>query len=91
MNAMDIIIKPIVTEKSTVGMEENRYTFQVNRLADKKQIRRAVEELYGVRVVKVNTMNRRGQLRRNRHGYWKTPSVKQAIVKIHAEDRIELF
>lgn len=91
MKTTDIIIKPVITEKSTVGMEENRYTFQVDRRADKQQIRRAVEELYEVRVLKVNTRNRRGEMRRNRFGNWQTKSVKQAVVKVHPEDRIDLF
>ena len=91
MKAIDIIIKPIITEKTTVGTELNRYTFQVDRKADKQQIRRAIEELYGVRVLKVNTQNRKGQLRRNKHGYWQSRSIKQAVVKIHEEDRIDLF
>ncbi|MCZ6835996.1 MAG: 50S ribosomal protein L23 [Planctomycetota bacterium] len=91
MKITDVIIKPIVTEKSTIGMEQNRYTFQVDRHADKGQIRRAIEELYSVRVVKVNTRNRRGEARRNRYGQYMTPTIKQAVVKIHEEDRIELF
>ena len=91
MIATEVIIKPLITEKSTIGNEQNRYAFQVNRRADKQQIRRAVEELYEVRVISVATLNRKGQLRRNRHGYWKTQAMKRAIVKIHPEDRIELF
>ncbi len=91
MHATEVIIKPLITEKSTIGNEQNRYAFQVNRHADKKQIRRAVEELYEVRVLSVSTLNRKGQLRRNRHGYWKTQAMKRAVVKIHPEDRIDLF
>ena len=91
MTATDIIIRPIITEKSTDGTEFNRYSFQVNRTADKKQIRSAVEELYGVRVLSVATQNRKGQLRRNRHGMWRARAMKQAIVKIHPDDQIELF
>jgi large subunit ribosomal protein L23 len=91
MKATDVIIKPIITEKTTVGTEQNRFTFQVDRKADKQQIRQAVEELYEVRVLSVNTQNRRGQLRRNRHGHWLARAIKQAVVKVHPEDRIELF
>ena len=91
MLATEVIIKPLITEKSTEGNEINRYSFEVNRHADKGQIRRAVEEIYGVRVVSVATQNRKGQLRRSRHGYWRARCMKQAVVKIHPEDRIELF
>ena len=91
MKPTDIIIKPLITEKTTIGTESNRYAFQVDRRADKLQIRRAIQDLYGVRVLSVNTQNKRGQQKRSRHGYWQTPSIKQAVVKIHPEDRIELF
>lgn len=87
-----IILKPLVTEKSTFQSNEtNRYAFQVERHADKAQIKRAIEELYGVRVIDVATMNRKGQLRRNKFGFWKTQEMKRAIVKVHADDRIDLF
>jgi large subunit ribosomal protein L23 len=91
MNPTDVIVRPIITEKSTVGMEDNRYTFQVDRRADKQQIRDAVQTLYGVRVLKVHTQNRRGQMRRNRFGHWKANAMKRAVVKIHPEDKIDLF
>ena len=91
MEATAIIKKPLVTEKSTFLAESNRYTFQVDRRADKGQIRRAVEELYGVRVLSVATQNRPGKVRRFRYGYVNTPTTKRAVVKVHAEDRIELF
>lgn len=92
MLATEIIIKPLITEKATYqSTEHNAFVFQVDRKADKTQIKRAVQELYGVRVLKVATQNRKGQLKRNRFGFWKTQNVKRAIVKIHPEDRIELF
>ena len=91
MEATQIIIKPIITEKSTIGSESHRYTFLVDSRADKPQIRSAVQELYNVRVISVNTVNRKGQLRRNKNGYWKTKAMKQAIIRIHPEDQIELF
>ena len=59
--------------------------------ATKGQIKKAVEELYGVRVLSVATQVRKGQMRRNRMGWFRVGSVKHAIVKLHAEDRIELF
>ena len=92
MLATQVIIKPLVTEKATFQSGElNRYAFQVDRRANKTQIKRAIEELYNVRVQGVSTANRRGQTRRNKFGYWNTPTIKRAIVKIHPEDRIELF
>jgi len=92
MESTTIIRKPLVTEKSTFASSElNRYSFEVDSRATKPQIRRAVEDLYGVRVLSVATQNRKGQLRRNKFGQWRAKKMKQAIVKIHAEDKIELF
>ncbi|MHC4910156.1 MAG: 50S ribosomal protein L23 [Planctomycetota bacterium] len=92
MLSTQVIIKPLITEKATYGSAElNRYAFEVSRQATKPQIKRAVEELYGVRVQKVATQVRKGQLRRNRYGAWKTRTSKHAIVRVHAEDRIDLF
>lgn len=92
MEATTIIRKPLITEKATFGSATlNRYAFEVDRKATKPAIRRAVEELYGVRVVSVATQNRKGQLRRNKFGFWRAKSHKRAIVRVHADDRIELF
>jgi len=92
MEATHVIIKPLVTEKTTYqSNEHNRYSFQIDRRATKDHVRKAVEELYGVRVLGVATQNRKGRMRRNRFGNWKTKDVKQAIVKVHPDDRIELF
>lgn len=92
MEPTHVIIKPLVTEKATFDSDErNRYAFQVDPRASKPQIKAAVQELYGVRVVGVNTQNRKGQLRRNRYGFWRSRDVKRAIVKIHPDDKIDLF
>ncbi len=92
MESTTIIRRPLVTEKSTFASSEfNRYSFEVDSRATKSQIRRAVEDLYGVRVLSVATQNRKGQLRRNKFGQWRAKKMKQAVVKIHAEDKIELF
>ncbi|MGI9013860.1 MAG: 50S ribosomal protein L23 [Phycisphaerales bacterium] len=91
MDATFIIKRPLITEKSTDDSEQNRFAFEVDRNASKRQIRDAVEVLYKVRVVGVATQNRKGRTRRYRYGYVKTPTIKRAIVKIHPEDRIELF
>ena len=92
MEPTHVILKPLITEKATQDMSEHhRYTFQVARSATKDQIKRAIESLYEVRVVDVSTQNRKGRMRRNRFGYWKTRAVKRAVVRIHDDDRIELF
>jgi large subunit ribosomal protein L23 len=92
MEPTTVIRKPLITEKSTFASTEgNRYSFQVDPRASKPQIKRAVEALYGVRVVDVTVQNRPGKVRRFRYGYIRTPTTKRAMVKVHAEDRIELF
>jgi len=92
MESTTVIKRPLVTEKSTFDSSHlHRYAFEVDRRATKDQIKRAVEDLYGVRVVSVNTQNRKGQLRRNKFGYWQSRSMKRAIVRVHDDDRIELF
>ena len=92
MEPTTVIRRPLITEKATfASTEQGRYAFEVDRRATKPQIRRAVETLYGVRVISVATQHRKGQLRRNRYGYWRSASMKRAIVKIHPDDRIDLF
>ena len=91
MNAHQIIIRPLNTEKNTNLMSLNKYSFEVNRSANKTQIRQAVEEIFNVTVTGVHTLNVRGKLRRrgNRFGY--TSDWKKAIVTLAEGDRIELF
>jgi large subunit ribosomal protein L23 len=91
MEATRIIQKPLITEKATAESEHNRYVFAVDMQATKPQIRKAVQELYGVRVLSVATQIRKGRMRRNRFGLWRTADSKRAIVKVHAKDRIEFF
>lgn len=91
MDATIVIRRPLVTEKNTAAQEQNRYVFEVDRRATKQDIKRAVEELYKVRVVDVNTANRAGKIRRTRLGYTRTADLRKAIVRVHADDRIELF
>ncbi|MEC8321785.1 MAG: 50S ribosomal protein L23 [Planctomycetota bacterium] len=92
MHATQVIRKPLVTEKATVDSSEyNRYAFEVDRRATKADIRRAVEDLFKVRVVSVATQNRKGETRRMRYGSVTPAAVKRAIVKLHPEDRIELL
>jgi len=91
MNAHDVIIRPIVSEKSYDLMEQNRYTFEVHRDASKPQIAHAIEEIFGVRVSKVNTMNMSGKPRRLRYNKGLSRSWKKAIVTLKEGDTIDLF
>ena len=92
MDATYVIKKPMLTEKSTFAMnEEARYTFLVDRTASKDQIKRAVESLYGVKVVGVTTQVRKGKERRLKYG-WVTEKVsKKATVRLAEGQTIELF
>lgn len=87
-----VILRPLVTEKGTHLSERyNAYTFEVNPLATKSDIKRAVEQLWDVRVSKVHTQNRRGKPRRHRVARGHTNDWKKAIVQLHEEDRIAFF
>lgn len=88
----DVIIRPVITEKSMAASERGKYTFKVNPRATKVDVRRAVERIYGVRVVKVNAMNVRGKPRRQlRFHSGHTPRWKKAIVTLAEGQTIELF
>jgi large subunit ribosomal protein L23 len=87
----DIIIKPIVTEKSMMAMEENKYTFKVRKDSNKTEIKKAIEELFNVDVVKVNTMNVKGKVKRLGRNEGKRADWKKAIVKLAPGSKIELF
>lgn len=92
MLATEIIRKPLVTEKTTFASGEmNRYAFLVNGKATKPQIRKAIQDLYGVRVLDVATQNKKGRFRRYRYGLVELPTIKRAVVKVHPEDKIELL
>ena len=82
MNAEDIIIKPIVTEKSSTGLQEGKYTFKVAKKATKVQIAQAVEKLFEVKVLKVNTMMVKGKKKRVGVHVGRTSDWKKAIVTI---------
>jgi large subunit ribosomal protein L23 len=87
-----IILRPLITEKGTHQFtHHNSYPFEVNRWADKTEIKHAVEELFNVRVSKVRTQQRYGKKRRYRFRVGKLPAWKKAIVTLHPEDRIEFF
>ena len=89
----DVILRPVVSEKSYRLLEENVYTFEVHPSSSKPEIRHAVESIFGVAVVQVNTMNRKGKRMRNRRDntWGKRPDRKRAIVTLAEGDSIELF
>jgi len=82
MTAEEIIIRPVVTEKSNDGLQEGKYTFEVNKKATKVDIAKAVEKLFNVKVLSVNTMKVNGKTKRVRYKEGKTPDWKKAIVTI---------
>lgn len=90
-NPRDIVKKPVVTEKSTALLEENKYTFIVDPRANKIEIRKAVEELFNVKVDEVRTMRVKGKFKRVRNRWGKTPEVKKAIVTLKPGSKIQLF
>jgi large subunit ribosomal protein L23 len=91
MNAHQIILRPLITEKNTNLMVYNKYSFEVDRNANKTQIKNAIEEIFKVSVTKVHTMNMRGKLRRRGMRFGYTADWKKAIVTLAEGDRIELF
>ena len=92
MNSVyNVIIRPVVSERSFDLMNQNKYTFEVAQQAPKEEIADAVEKLFGVRVVKVNTISVKPQTKRVRDQAGKTRSWKKAIVTVAEGDSIELF
>lgn len=92
MAAQDIIIKPVITEKSMLGVADKKYTFKVAKSASKIEIAKAVEELFKVKVANVNTVNVRGHLRRQGRSEGYTPSWKKAYVTLTNDSKnIEFF
>jgi large subunit ribosomal protein L23 len=87
----DILIKPVVSEKSYGLLDDNKYTFVVAPGANKTQIKIAVEQVFGVRVTAVNTMNREGKRKRTRQGWGKRADTKRAIVTVAEGDSIDIF
>jgi large subunit ribosomal protein L23 len=88
----DVLISPVISEKSYGLLEDNKYTFIVAPHANKTEIKIAVQQVFGVKVVSVNTQNRPGKRKRTRFGYGKRKDTKRAIVTLSAESKpIELF
>lgn len=90
-SARDVILKPVVSEKSYTLIDEGVYTFLVHQDANKTEIRHAVEEIWGVKVTYVNTLNRRGKRKRSRNTFGRTDRSKRAVVGLAEGDKIELF
>jgi len=90
-NPRDILLRPVVSEKSYGLLDEGKYTFVVAPDANKTQIKQAVEEVFRVKVTGVNTLNRQGKRRRTRFGWGKRADTKRAIVTLAEGDRIDIF
>jgi Ribosomal protein L23 len=87
----DVILAPIVSEKSYSLIDQNSYTFRVHPKANKTEIRQAVEKIWDVKVISVNTLNRKGKTKRFRFEEGKRSDTKRAIVKLAEGDSIEIF
>lgn len=87
-----VLIKPLVTEKGVHrSTRHNAYSFEINKLATKHDVRRAVEKLFDVKVLKVATQNRKGKTRRTKFRLGKTADWKKAVVTLHDDNRIDFF
>lgn len=90
-DARDVIIAPVVSEKSYSLLDGNAYTFVVHPDANKTEIRKAVEQIWGVKVEKVNTINRKGKQKRFRYVLGRRADTKRAVVKLAPGNKIEIF
>jgi large subunit ribosomal protein L23 len=87
----DIVIRPVVSEKSYGALERNSYTFLVDHRANKTEIKEAIQQIWNVRVLAVNTLNRKGKVKRTRLGTGRRPDQKRAVVTLAPGDSIEIF
>ncbi|GAA1600837.1 50S ribosomal protein L23 [Actinoplanes couchii] len=87
----DIIVAPVVSEKSYSVLDQNWYTFEVSPAANKTQIKIAIQQIFNVRVLSVNTANREGKRKRTKTGWGQRKATKRAMVKLADGDRIEAF
>ena len=87
----DVLLSPVISEKSYGLLDENKYTFVVRPDANKTQIQIAVEQVFNVTVLDVNTLNRQGKRKRTRSGFGRRKDTKRAIVSLAPGDRIEIF
>lgn len=91
MNVSEVLVRPTITEKSTLLQEEGQYTFQIAPKANKTLVKQAVEQHFGVRVIGVNITVNRGKRKRYGPRFKKQPDVKKAVVTLRAGDRIDLI
>lgn len=91
MEARDIIIRPLITEKSTTLMAEGKYVFEVAKAANKIEIAKAISQIFNVKVASVNTVNVEGKVKRMGRSVGKRSDYKKAIVKLAAGETIEFF
>ena len=91
MEARDIIIRPLITEKSTTLMAEGKYVFEVAKSANKIEIAKAISQIFKVKVASVNTINVEGKVKRMGRSVGKRSDYKKAIVKLAAGETIEFF
>ena len=91
MNVREVLIRPVVSEKSYELLAANKYTFSVDPRAHKTQVRQAVEEVFSVRVLDVRTLSVKSKPKRRGYTYGRTRQWKKAVVQLHPEDSIELF
>jgi large subunit ribosomal protein L23 len=89
--ARDVIIRPVVSEKSYAGIDRSTYTFLVDKRANKTEIKEAIQAIWNVRVTSVRTLNRKGKVKRRRFTKGKRPDEKRAIVTLVEGDAIEIF
>ncbi len=87
----DVLVSPVISEKSYGLLDENKYTFLVRPDANKTEIKISVERVFGVKVREVNTINRQGKRKRTRRGYGQRAATKRAIVTLIEGDRIDIF
>jgi large subunit ribosomal protein L23 len=87
----DIIFRPVVSEKSYAGLEQNTYTFLVDKRSSKTEIKEAIQQIWGVSVTSVRTLNRKGKVKRRRFTMGKRADEKRAVVTLAEGDRIEIF
>jgi large subunit ribosomal protein L23 len=91
VNSRQVLIRPVVSEKSYALLAANKYTFRIHPDANKTQVRQAVEEIFGVRVEDVRTVNVRSKPKRRGYTSGRTREWKKAVVQLHPDDSIELF
>ncbi len=91
MHPMEVLVKPVVTEKSTLLQEKDKYVFEVTPRADKATVKQAVQMAYNVKVLDVNMLRVRGKMKRFGRKAKRTPDTKKAVVTLQPGDRIQIF